>query len=138
MAGSSERRPAPTIAELWASDPELLELQQELLGSADADERLWALTPQTPVSPDASFDELPETIERQCCYGKSCGAVRLIKVRDQKVNPESMYGSPGVRGYGYMRESNGDPFFDFASVEELAVALNTPSYWPNRTRDFAG
>jgi hypothetical protein len=132
MAGSSERRPAPTIAELWASDPELLELQQELLGSADADERLWALTPQTPVSPDASFDELPETIERQCCYGKSCGATTLVKVREQGVLEEDGYSKDGVQGYGYSRQSNGDPYFDFASVEELVAALNDPRLWPNR------
>lgn len=132
MAQGSEHRPAPTIAELWASEPELLELQQELLGSADADERLWALTPQAPVSLDSSFEELPETIERQCCYGKSCGATTLVKVREQGVLEEDGYSKDGVQGYGYMRESNSDPYFDFASVEELAAALNDPRLWPNR------
>lgn len=132
MAESSEPRPAPTLEEAWATEPELWKEQQEFLASS-GDESRWARVPQPTVSPDASFEELPFRIERQCCVGKSCGDTVLLKRLRASVGDSGEV----TLTYGYSRESNGDNYFQFRSMEELTAALNDPWYWPNRWSLFS-
>lgn len=123
---TESRRPAPTVDEVWAAAPEWLqETQAEALAAMDED-ILWAREPQKTYSPDASFDELPEKLERQCCVGKTCGTTRLLKAKSAEL-----VGDEAVVIYSYVRSSNGDSYFSARSVESLVAKLNNPEYWPN-------
>lgn len=119
------RRPAPTVDEVWAAHPELHARQQEHLGSEDPDERQWALVPQPLYSPDTPAAELPQRIIRQCCLHKSCGGTDLyLKRTDDAHGPY----------YGYYRGSNDEPHGPGGSTaEEIVTQLNDPQWWPNRT-----
>lgn len=120
------KRPAPTLEEAWAKlDPEMRQRHEEALAATDW-ERLWALQPQPLFSPDASFEELPEEIFRQCCQFKSCGATHLVKRKSAML-----VGDGAVVVYCYVRSSNEEGYFAAESVEELIEQLNDPQYWPN-------
>lgn len=120
------KRPAPTVAEVWAAAPDWLrERQQEALAAMD-DDILWAREPQETYSPDATFEELPDELSRQCCVGKTCGTTDLLKSKSA-----ALIGDEAVVIYSYVRKSNGDSYFSATAVEDLVRRLNDPEYWPN-------
>lgn len=123
---TESRRPAPTVAEVWAAAPKWLqEIQARNLAAMD-DYILWAREPQVTYSPDATFDELPEELERQCCPDKSCGTTDLLKRKGA-----ALMGDEAVVVYSYVRASNENDYFSATTVEDLVRQLNNPEYWPN-------
>lgn len=123
---TESRRPAPTVEEVWAAAPDWLQESQKRALAAMDEDILWAREPQETYSPDASFDELPEKLERQCCPGKSCGTTQLVRAKSARL-----IGDEPVAVYSYVRSSNGDSYFSSITVEGLVARLNDPEYWPN-------
>ena len=134
IVAPANRRPAPTVDEVWKAHPDLAEQQAENLAAYDPDQnvdyRLFALVPQPLYSPDTPFEDLPQRIIRQCCPGKTCGGTTLHLVREDTVQGPS---------YGYRRDSNDEwhgPYGD--TVAELVERLNDPNGWPNHHSDVWG
>jgi len=124
---SEIKRPAPTGAEAWAAAPESFRAhQEELRNDPEADQR-YLVRPQETFSPDSTFEELPEYIDRQCCVGKSCGSTDLFKRLESRV-----IDGKAVLLYEYARSSNGDTYFSSPTLEGLISKLNNPTNWPNR------
>jgi hypothetical protein len=76
--------------------------------------------PQPKFAATTSFDELPETVERVCCRGKSCAPTKLFKFKNADLD--------GVY-YGYAR-GNDEEYFATLTVTDLVEKLNDPDYWP--------
>lgn len=125
-AMAAERRPAPTVEEVWAAAPAWLQETQHRALAATDEDALWAREPQETYSPDSGFEELPEELLRQCCPGKSCGTTQLLRIKTAELIDDE----PTVI-YSYVRSSNGDSYFSSKTVEGLVAQLNDPEYWPN-------
>lgn len=82
--------------------------------------------PQTKYPLGTPFNELPETITRQCCSRKRC-TTHLYR----RAVPCPDKGSPSgaSMAYSYVR-GNDEPFFSAATGDELIEQLNDESYWP--------
>lgn len=121
---ADQRRPAPTLEDVWRAHPELHERQLAHVHDTDPDQRKWALIPQPLYSPDLPADELPNRIIRQCCQNKTCGGTDLYLNRVDTPT--------GVR-YQYLRSSNDEQHYGFGAptVAELVKQLNNPEWWPN-------
>ena len=124
---SEAKRPAPTKDEAWAATSESFRVhQEELRSDPEADQR-YLVRPQETFSPDSTFEELPEYINRQCCVGKSCGYTDLFKRLESRV-----IDGKAVLSYEYARGSNGDVYFSSPTLEGLIKKLNDATHWPNR------
>jgi len=124
---SESRRPAPTEAEVWAKTSAYFRTSQEELRSAPEEDQRYLVRPQETFSPDSTFEELPQYIDRQCCTGKSCGTVDLFKRLDSRI-----IDGQAVLIYEYARGSNEETYFSSTTVEGLVEKLNDAMYWPNR------
>lgn len=60
--------------------------------------------------------DLPETIKRWCCQGKSCGNTTL-----ELVDNDSPEGWPAL--YDYVRVSNGDSYAGWRTEDEMKAWL---------------
>lgn len=121
------RLSAPTEAEAWAAAPDDFRASQEELRSDPESDQRYLVRPQETFSPDSTFEELPERIDRQCCSWKSCGTVDLFKRLDSRV-----IDGKAVLLYEYARSSNEDTYFSSSTVEGLVEQLNDATHWPNR------
>lgn len=123
---SEAKRPAPTEADAWAAAPADFRASQEELRSDPENDQRYLVRPQETFSPDSTFGELPDYIDRQCCSWKSCGTVDLYKRITAQI-----YGEKAVLLYEYARGSNGEVYFTSSTVEGLVEQLNDATHWPN-------
>lgn len=123
---SEAKRPAPTEAEAWAAAPADFRAHQEELRSDPENDQRYLVRPQETFSPDSTFEELPEYIDRQCCSWKSCGTTDLFKRLESRV-----IDGKAVLVYEYARGSNEDTYFSSTTVEGLVEQLNDATRWPN-------
>lgn len=81
------------------------------------------------IAAGTPLGELPTTIERQCCPGKSCGNTTAKLHVDAKVVTGQVELSDS-----YCREGNGDYYFwPQRTLDDLIVLLNEPAFWPADT-----
>lgn len=100
------------------------------------DERafLWRRQKQERIPATASLQDLPKTIMRKCCPGKTCFNVDLHLKASETRN---FLTGEEVLHLEYNRGSNGDSYFTGDSVEELIAFLNDSTYWPDLWGEWA-
>ena len=70
------------------------------------------------------MSKLPETLRRQCCYGKSCGNTDLELTTSTERDETGQF----VTYYNYVRQSNGEYYSGWLIETDMID-------WVERTKD---
>jgi hypothetical protein len=95
------------------------------IGLTDRSQRIppvFTLIAQPQYPDDTVFEDLPETLIRKCCVGRSCGNAELVKI--------PVFGKH-ESGFGYKRVGSDDLYFGpYADPAELVALVNRETFWP--------